>query len=423
MEKRINIGVIIYTKIGTKTSILLGEFEFWNDFHRMNPDCDFYFISISKNTTKSILDNQHLLQFPVRIIQVYSKADLHKLDNLSGVFSYMTRNTFFGGQVNPSCVHNYVISAYCSSNLGIPLFIRTPDSEYPYLDYKKMIDVRIEKATPSTPEFIRKNKTYIDLMDTYINYDNVYFVANGSRHMYDWVVDIVHNDIPEVMRMMTIEDISRKTLYVSDDVLFNLNINRDRYADLTTEVKNEKIIFIGFLQGSVAKNRLVALSKMLSENTEEIPMDIIGPGADLLSEDINRPDVSLIDRAVFGDEFFTLLNSYLAYTFIGKGNAVNKYVNKTIYDCISAKCPILVYRACDTTHAIFKSDEYYFSNEAELKVLIEKLKDSEIRNRWIKEQAEDIAEKLSHNEPVFRFSQFCLPKGKVVNKIRIEPLF
>ena len=155
--KRINIGVIIYTKIGTKTSILLGEFEFWNDFQRMNPDCDFYFISISKNTTKSIIDHQHLLNFPVRMIQVYDAKDLPKLNNLSGIFSYMTRNTFFGGQMNPSCVHNYVISAYCSNTLNLPLFIRTPDSEYPYLDYKKMADVRIEKATPSTPKFIREN--------------------------------------------------------------------------------------------------------------------------------------------------------------------------------------------------------------------------------------------------------------------------
>ena len=421
--KRINIGVIIYTKIGTKTSILLGEFEFWNDFQRMNPDCDFYFISISKNTTKSIIDHQHLLNFPVRMIPVYDAKDLPKLNSLSGVFSYMTRNTFFGGQMNPSCVHNYVISAYCSNTINIPLFIRTPDSEYPYLDYKKMADVRIEKATPSTPKFIRENKRFLDVMTVDIKYENVYFVANGSRHMCDWVQDIVYHDIPEVMRIMEPEEISRRTLYVSDDVLFNLHINEERYSNLNVEVKNDKLLFIGFLSGSVAKNRLVALTKMLKAKTEEIPMDIIGPGADLLMEDIIREDVTLEDRSIFGDEFFKLLNKYLAYVFIGKGNAINKYVNKTIYDCISAKCPIVVYSACDTNQAIFKSDEYYFSNESELKSIIGKLRDPAIRNRWIVEQKADIEEKLTHNEEIFKFSQFCKPKEKVVNNIRTEPLF
>lgn len=420
---RTNIGVIIYTKVGTKTSILLGEFEFWNDFQRMNPDCDFFFISISKNTTKSILDHQHLLNFPIKIIKVYEYSEVHKLDGLSGVFSYMTRNTFFGGMMNPSCVFNYIISAYCSNILNIPLFIRTPDSEYPYLDYKKMADVRIEKNTPSTPKFLVDNKKFLDAMTVDINYDNVYFVANGSRHMYDWVKDIVYHDIPEAMRVMEPDQISSRTLYVSDDVLFNLHINRERYANLTTDVKTEKIIFIGFLGGSVAKNRLVALTKMLKNKTEEIPMDIIGPGAEDLNETIKRDDVSIIDRAVFGDEFFKLLNSYLGYVFIGKGNAINKYVNKTIYDCISAKCPIIVYSECDTNQAIFKSNEYYFSNETELKEIIEKLKDTNIRNRWIAEQKADIEEKLTHNEPIFRFSQFCKPTGKVVNNIRIEPLF
>jgi hypothetical protein len=256
-----------------------------------------------------------------------------------------------------------------------------------------------------------------------IKYDNVYFVANGSRHMCDWVKDIVYHDIPEIMRIMEPKEISDRTLYVSDDVLFNLHINRERYANLTTEVKNDKILFIGFLSGSVAKNRLVALTKMLKAKTHTIPMDIIGPGADLLVDDIVRDDVTLIDRSIFGDEFFRLLNSYLAYVFIGKGNAVNKYVNKTIYDCISAKCPIIVYSACDVNQGIFKSNEYYFSNEEELVAIIDKLRDPQIRNRWIAEQKADIEEKLTHNEEIFKFSQFCKPTEQVVNNIRIEPLF
>ena len=55
---KIRIGVVIYTKIGTNTSILMDEFRFFNNFHAANPDCEFVFIAISEFTKKSILNNR-----------------------------------------------------------------------------------------------------------------------------------------------------------------------------------------------------------------------------------------------------------------------------------------------------------------------------------------------------------------------------
>jgi hypothetical protein len=420
---KLQIGVIIYTKIGTNTSILADEFKFFNEFQAHNPDCEFVFIAVSEFTKKSILKNRDLLNFPQSMIMVNSKDELHKLDGLSGVFSYMSRNTFFGGNIDKACAKNYMISSYCTNELDIPLFVRTPDSEYPFQDYKVMADVRINHATPSTPKFIESNKNELAVMETRVNYDNVYFIANGSRKICDWVVDIAYNDLIPSYRVMTTEEISKRTLYVSDAILFNVWNYYDSYSYLPNESTINKFIFIGYLSGSVAKNRLKTLPKVFKDQTHEIPTDIIGPGASDLV--IDRPDVTLMDKGVYGKDFFEMMNKYLAYIFIGKGNATNKYINKTVYDCISARCPVVVYSECDTTGIIFDDKEFYFSNEEELRVIYEKLQDPAIRLDWIERQHNEIKNKLETlMDPMFNFSDYCKPKEvEVKPEYRIQPLF
>lgn len=420
------IGVIIFTKIGTKTSLLTGEFEFWNTFKKFNPDIDFVFIAISDFTRKSILNNRHLLNFPVSIIQVNNPEELHKLDHLSGVFSYLTRNTFFGGGLDKACVINYRISAYCTNHLKIPLFIRTPDSEYPYQDYKKMVENRVNSQIPSTPKFIENNQKEIDLIgDEFIDYEKTYFIANGNAKLYDWVVDVTHNDIPEHLHIVTPEQAKKNSIYVSDEFLFNVPIYSAKYAHFNTEVKNNRLLFIGFIQGSVAKNRIKVLNRMFAKPSEDIPMDIIGPGAKDLT--INRPDINLINKSVFGDVYFEMLNQYLAYIFIGKGNPVNKYINKTIWDCYSAKCPIIVYSPCDQNGLIFKNKEFYFETESELRAIYDKLQDPSIRNRWISEQRAELRNVLDNvMDPMFSFHDYCPDKPAINTKADLKlpsPLF
>jgi hypothetical protein len=417
------IGVIIYTKVGTNTSILLDEFRFFNNFKRANPDCEFVFIAVSEFTKKSILNNRGHLDFPLSMTVVKDRNDLSKLKGMSGMFTYMTRNTFFGGTIDKACAMNYAICAYATKDLDIPLFVRTPDSEYPYMDYKRMLDVRLESNIPSNPRFIAANAHVIPRMPDYINYDRVYFIANGSRAICDWVVDIAHYDIKEQFRMLTPEQISERTLFVSDADLFNVWEHYEKYNYLTKRSEKDSLIFIGYLQGSVAKNRLKALPKVFSENKHHIPTDIIGPGANDL--EINRSDVTLQDRGIYGKDFFETMNKYLAYIFVGKGNAINKYINKTVYDCISARCPVIVYSGCDTTGVIFDNKEFYFSNEDELYAIYEKLKDPEIRERWIDEQYEEIKHKLNTlMDPMIKFSDYCeyVPE-ETKTEFTLKPLF
>jgi hypothetical protein len=250
----------------------------------------------------------------------------------------------------------------------------------------------------------------------------VYYIANGSRQICDWVVDIAHNDIAEQYRMSNPQQISEKTLYVPDDILFNVWHHYQNYSYLEKKSTIDKFIFIGYLQGSVAKNRLIALPKIFKENKHTIPTVIIGPGANDLS--IDRSDVELLDEKIYGKAFFETLNSHLAYIFVGKGNSTNKYINKTVYDCISARCPVIVYSKCDVTGKIFDNKEYYFSNEDELLEIYQKLKNPETRERWIDQQYEEIKWKLENlTDPLFSFSDYCEPKVEEVSAIRIEPLF
>jgi hypothetical protein len=422
VQKKIRIGVIVYTKIGTNTSILMDEFRFFNNFKRENPDCEFVFIGVSDFTRKSIIKNRGELNFPVSIITVKNPSELHKLDGLSGVFSYMTRNTFFGGNLDTACTNNYMISAYCTSKLGIPLFIRVPDSEYPYIDYKKMTEDRMNMDTPSTPSFIERNREKVKKIPDYINYDLVKFVANGSRVIADWVVDVAHNDIKPSLRMMDPEKISEQTLFVSDADLFNVHSHFKKYEYLPTKATINKFVFIGYLQGSVCAKRLKVLPKVFQENKHQIPTDIIGPGASSL--EINREDVSLIDKGIYGDNFFETMNSYLAYIFIGKGNEINKYINKTVYDCISARCPIVVYSECDKTGILFNHKEFYFSNEDELLEIYQKLQDPEIREKWIEAQRVEIMNKLNTiMDPMFKFKDFCEAKEDMKCELTVKPLF
>jgi hypothetical protein len=417
------IGVLVFTKIGTKTSLMTSEFEFWNTFKKFNPDIDFVFIPVSEFTRKSIMKNRHLLNFPVSILQVSGELDLHKIDGLSGVFTYLTRNTFFGGKLDEPCVTNYRICAYATTHLKIPLFVRTPDSEYPYYDYRRMVIERIESNIPSTPQFIERNRKSIERIGPdYIDYSRTYFVANGNVKLYDWVVDVAYHDVPERFRLPESEVIKKNSIYVSDGILFNVPIYTKRYSHFETKTKINRFLFIGFLQGSVSKRRLIVLNKMFSNKIQEIPMDIIGPGASDLT--INRSDIQLMDKSIFGDTYFEMLNQYLAYIFIGKGNSINKYINKTIWDCFSAKCPIVVYSPCDQNRLLFKNDEFYFETEEELRKIYENLQNESIRNRWIEEQRQELQRILDEvMDPMFSFHDYCQDTKVIKPDMKLEPLF
>ena len=135
-KPKYNIGVLFYSSPGTNTSILLSEFLFFNKFAELNPDTRFVFIPVTKIIESKLRSKVHLLNDNVdwEIQRISKPTQLARLkDGFSGFFSYMLRNNFFGGSIDPRCMMNYIISSYVTNELNLPLFFRVPDSEYNYL--------------------------------------------------------------------------------------------------------------------------------------------------------------------------------------------------------------------------------------------------------------------------------------------------
>jgi hypothetical protein len=161
--------------------------------------------------------------------------------------------------------------------------------------------------------------------------------------------------------------------------------------------------------------RAKALSTLFKENKMGVPLKIFGKGTEILTKLADKPNIEIEEGFIEGDsqEYFDFLNKHLGYIFIGKGHSESRYIGKTVYDAVVARTPIAVYRKCDTKQITFSNREYYFENETELAAIVEKLKDLEIRERWVADQHTEIMRKLPPS--TFKFANFCerVPRKKL----------
>jgi hypothetical protein len=420
-EKKYTIGVLLYSSVGTKTSILLSEFLFFNKFAELNPGTKFVFIPVTRTIYKKVSKYLHLLEDHVDydMLLVDKPGELYKLNNnFSGFFSYMLRNNFFGGAMDPRCKMNYIICSYVTNELDKPLFFRLPDSEYNYLDYRKMADTRIKHNT-SGPKFLADNKKAVTMLMAWdkINYDNVHWIANGSDKIYDWAPNVLVNNIKPLLLEDGIKESLSRIIYVSDDILFGYHENLNRLK-LDAGDNDNKICYAGFLKGSVAEKRPKILKQIFKKNSYKIPTRIFGPGSKDIPEIQNKKNIELIDDSIQGDDFYKFLNKQLAIIHFGKGKENYSYISKSIYDCAIAGVPSLIYLPCDTNRIIFDDDRFYFSNEKELKKLYEKLQSSDIRKEYLDDQREWIENTLSNKMyPHFIFSDHCEEQIYTISKL------
>ena len=209
-EKKYTIGVILYSSPGTKTSILLSEFLFFNKLAEMNPDTKFVFIPVTKTIeakTKKFLPllEKHVDWDLLRIDHPFSFTLLKS--GFSGFFTYMLRNNFFGGAIDPRCKMAYMICSHVTNVLKLPLFIRTPDSEYNYQDYRQMIKTRLT-STSSGKKFEETNRSQYPAIVSKerIDYSKVFWIANGSDKIYDWAPDVLYNNVSDDLKLDEIKD-------------------------------------------------------------------------------------------------------------------------------------------------------------------------------------------------------------------------
>ena len=412
-RKKYTIGVILYSSPGTKTSILLSEFLFFNKLAEINPEVKFVFIPVTKTIESRTLKMVHLLEDHVdwdvlRIDHPTQFPFKLKKENFSGFFTYMLRNNFFGGSIDPRCRMSYCISSYVTNELDLPLFIRTPDSEYLYQDYRQMIWERVESKT-SGKKFKQVNKEQWPMIMAWnrIKYDNVYWIANGSDKIYDWAPDVLYNEVSESLKADDIKDSLDRVLYVSDDILFGYHEYKDKYDYEVNQNHGNKICFAGFLKGSVAEKRPKILKQIFGKNETKMPVRIFGPGSKDIKA-LEHPNIECIEDSFQGKEYLDFLNSQLAMIHFGKGKDNYSYIAKSIYDCAIANVPSLIYLPCDQNKIIFGDHRFYFSNEEELFSLYNQLQNLDVRESFIRDQRVWIENTLNNKMyPNFKFSDHC----------------
>jgi len=256
------------------------------------------------------------------------------------------------------------------------------------------------------------------------DYERIYWFANGSKAACDWVAETLFDREDELYRMTTRERTVLNTIYVSDDIFFLVrkNYERFKYEFEPQDSYLNKFCYIGFFDTvNVARGK--ALSNLFKLNEFKVNLKIFGKGTEILNKLEKMPNIEIEEGYLEGDSlnYFSFLNSHLAYIFIGKGQSHSRYIGKTVYDAVVARTPVAIYKKCDQKHITFDSDEYYFENEKELKEIQIKLLDNEVRNRWIKDQAEEIFRKLPPSE--FLFSNYCVMQEEILDVYvpEIEP--
>ena len=427
--KKHNIGILIFgdpTRGGTISS----ETKFLANLYENNSgDCDFYILTVNPTITKKVIRDKKLsYDFPHEIITFFTDEDYYKLEHLSCVVTYPGHSNFFGGYLNDNIVKMYKIVSYCTTILNLPVFVRVNDSEIKVRDYRKMSEVRLidgeskpDSAFMKDPLNVAKARDIVSWNEW--NYKNVYWFANGSKDACDWIAETLYDREDETYRMAPRQTFVENAIYVSDDIFFLVKKNYQRFekkydSSMNREVKH-KFCYIGFFD-TVNVARSKALSVLFKDNTHKVPVKIFGKGTEILTKLNGKENIEIEEGFINGDsdEYFDFLNSHLAYIFIGKGQPFSRYIGKTAYDAVVARTPIVIYKKCDQNHITFDSDEYYFENEKELHDIFQKLKNPEIREKWIIDQAKEIFRKLPPSE--FKFNCYCPVKPSIPDSLFYE---
>lgn len=413
---KIEVGIVINgdpTRDGTITS----ETKFLEELFKHNSDCNFTIITVNPNITKRVIrEKDTSYSFPHEIVEIHNDVDLSKLESFSVLFTYPTHSNFFGGLTNPNMIKTYKIMSKFTNELNRPVCIRINDSEIHVRDYRKMCEIRKAGDKASSPFLGEENLKSVDDLLSYkqLNYENIYWFANGSKEACDWVVEsLTEREKPEFI-CTTPENVKRNTIYVSDDVFFMIKKNYADYTYLDPKViKNNRLGYIGFFD-TVNTRRATALKALFKKNVHNIPMKIFGKGTENLEALKKYSNIDIEEGFIKGNskEYFEFLNSNLCYLFIGKGQSESRYIGKTLYDAIVARVPVVVYKKCDEKMICFSRPEFYFETEEELNAIYVKLQDPVKREAWVKVQQKEIFKKLEA-EP-FKFSSIAAPVASTV---------
>ena len=423
--KKCNIGILLHVD-PTRKGAITSEIKFIKSLYEQNKkECKFYIITLNENTTKRVIKQRdNVYNFPHDIVKVYDDSQLSKLKDFSGVLTYPLASNFYAGIIAKQQILAYKCISYLTNN-HVPIFMRVNDSEIKVRDHKKLIMNRVDKCKPDN-KFINNLQNIplirdIERVET-VNYHYMYWFANGSAETYDWVHETLYSREHIDLRCASEELIKQNTIYVSDDIFFLIRSNFRRFLSGLSAQHNSRLLYIGFFD-TVNTGRASVFKKLFKQNKCDIPLTIFGKGTKSLDKLKQHDNIDIVEGFIKGDsdEYFKYLNEHLAYIFIGKGKGQARYIGKTVYDAMVARIPILVYKPADPNGITFSDQKYYFETEAELKSIILKLQNTQLRSQWIYDQSIEIFSKLPKAE--FNFTKYCRSNNKIESIAQLNVLF
>jgi hypothetical protein len=301
-------------------------------------------------------------------VLVSNVSDVEKFKKVDLLFTWDWYQDFFAGTISPKAVDLYKIMSKVSNEFNLKTYFRICDSKHFMKDYKYMITDRAND-TPSGRKFAERNAGLLHALDDIqnINYENVYFLCNGSRTVSDWSWVTLTHSMPFLEKAY----VQEHSVYLSDDILFRYEECYEQMNHLRGDTEKIDMLYhVGNLNGGKVKKLKAAMKN------SEIDLFLRTPARSINNGLRKTTQIKMHEEPIYRDQMYTELNQYAAYLFVGKGDDVSYYFNKTLYDASIGRTVFLIYGDIDKENIYHELSDYVFNNATELKEKYEWIKEN-----------------------------------------------
>lgn len=283
--------------------------------------------------------------------------DVEKFKKVDILFTWDWYQDFFAGVISPKAVDLYKILSTITNDQDLKVYFRICDSRHYMKDYKQMILDR-KSDDDSGRKFAERNHLLINSLDNvpFANYENIYFLCNGSREVSDWSWITLTKSMPFLEK----EYVQEHTVYLSDDILFRYEECYEELSHLQVSPKEEKLYHVGNLNAGKVRKLKEVMKKT------DLNLFLRTASRSLNASLKTFKNVEMVEVPIVRDEMYTELNKYLAYLFVGKGDETSYYFNKTLYDASIARTVFLIYGKIDSENIYHELSDYVFNDGDQL---------------------------------------------------------
>jgi hypothetical protein len=345
----------------TLKGMLFNELRCYNDIFN-HPNIEKIYIFDYKGKYAEMRKD---FDFEYTLVHIKSYEDVEKFNKVDILFTWDWYQDFFAGTISPKAIDVYKIISKFTNEYDKKVYFRICDTKHFMKDYKYMIEERANDTEPGK-KFALRNEATVNLLDDTprLNYENVYFLCNGSRKVYDWSWETLTHSIPFLEK----DYVKSHSVYLSDDILFRYEECYHQNSHLKTKKKKDLLYQVGNLNGGKVK----MLKKVMKKS--EVPLFLRTVKRSINNGLKNIDSIHIEESPIYRSEMYKELNEYNAYLFVGKGDEKSSYFNKTLYDASIGRTVFLIYKGVDSENIYHELSDYIFENEEELKEKFEWIK-------------------------------------------------